>query len=116
MDAAIAFYEKHFGMKLFSRRDMPESNAEICFVGYDQGGMRLELTHWRAWGPDDYVDGTTFDHIAIIVDEDLGPLLDRLRVNGVRIAKEVRKLASGSSIAFVHDLDGTWIELIQKGG
>lgn len=113
MDAAIRFYTERLGMRLLSRRDMPESNAELAFVGYDDGGMRLELTHWRGWGPDEYVDGSLFDHIAIIVD-DVHALLERLKAEGVKVAKEPRTLSSGSVIAFVHDLDGNWIELIQK--
>ena len=115
MSASIRFYEEHLGMKLLSRREIKETNAEIAFVGYDPEGMKLELTHWRGWGPDEYVEGTTFDHVAVVVD-DVRALVDRLRARGVKIAKEPYALSgSGSVIAFVHYLDGNWIELIQKG-
>lgn len=114
MDAAIRFYESSFGMKLLSRREIKETDAEIAFVGYEADGMKLELTHWRAWKPEEYVEGSTFDHIALVVD-DVRALVDTLRARGVRVAKEPYTLSgSGSVIAFVHDLDGNWVELIQK--
>lgn len=115
MDAAIRFYERSFGMKLLSRREIKENDAEIAFVGYDPDGMKLELAHWRAWKPEDYTEGSTFDHVALVV-EDVRALVDRLRAEGVKIAKEPYSLSgSGSVIAFVHDLDGNWVELIQRG-
>lgn len=114
LDAALRFYETHFGMKTLMRREIKETNAEIAYVGYDPDGMKLELTHWRSWGPSEYVEGSNFDHIALIV-EDVRGLVDKLRAAGVGIAKEPYSLGgSGSTIAFVHDLDGNWIELIQK--
>lgn len=115
LDRAIRFYEDHLGMKLLSRREVKESHAEIAFVGYEESGMKLELTHWRAWEPEEYVDGTTFDHVAVVV-PDVRNLVQRLRQAGVNVAKEPFSLqGSRSVIAFVHDPDGNWIELIEKG-
>lgn len=115
MDAAIAFYQEHFGMKLLSRRDVEATNAEIAFVGYEDDGMKLELTHWRDWGDDDYTDGSNFDHIAVIV-EDVDGLVATLGEAGVKIAMKPFDMGgSGSRIAFVHDLDGNWVELIERG-
>ncbi|HWG90481.1 MAG TPA: VOC family protein [Candidatus Thermoplasmatota archaeon] len=115
MDRAIRFYQDHFAMKLLSRREIPENHAEIAFVGYEEGGMKLELTHWRKWKPEEYTEGSTFDHIAIVV-PDIRGLIERLRAAGVEIAKEPYTLSSSKSIiAFVKDLDGNWVELIQKG-
>lgn len=115
MDAAIRFYERHFGMKLLSRREIPENDAEIAFVGYGEDAMKLELTHWRKWKPEEYTEGSTFDHIAIVVDSDLHAMVARLKVDGVKVAKEPYSLSGGRSvIAFVHDLDGNWVELIER--
>lgn len=115
MDKAIRFYQRHFGMRLLSRREIPENQAEIAFVGYGEDQMKLELAHWRTWKPEEYTEGSTFDHIAIVV-EDVRGLVERLRGDGVRVAKEPYTLSgSGSTIAFVHDLDGNWVELIQRG-
>lgn len=114
LDAAIRFYEENLGMKLLSRREIKETDAEIAFVGYETDGMKLELTHWRGWGPDEYVEGSTFDHIAVVV-EDVHGLVERLRSRGVRIAKEPYAISgSGSTLAFIHDVDGNWVELIEK--
>jgi len=93
---------------------VPESRAEVAFVGYDPEGMKLELTHWRAWEPEEYVEGTTFDHVALVV-EDVQGLVERLRARGVKVAKEPFRLSgSRSLIAFVHDPEGNWVELIEK--
>lgn len=116
-------------MKLLSRREIRETDAEIAFVGFvdespreagPQSGrngedqMKLELTHWRAWKPEDYTEGSAFDHIALVVGDVRG-LVERLKAEGVKVAKEPYALSgSGSVIAFVHDLDGNWVELIQK--
>lgn len=116
MDGAIAFYQKRFGMRLLGRRDIPENHAEIAFVGYAEDQMKLELTHWRSWKPEDYTDGSTFDHVAIVVEEDLPALVARLKGEGVKVAKEPFRLSTGSRIAFVHDLDGNWVELIERRG
>ncbi|HVL47952.1 MAG TPA: VOC family protein [Candidatus Thermoplasmatota archaeon] len=114
LDRAIAFYTKHFGLKLLSRREIPETDAEIAFVGTTPDAMKLELTHWRKWKPADYVDGSLFDHVAIVVDDVRG-LVERLRSAGVKVAKEPFVISSSkSTIAFVHDDDGHWVELIQK--
>lgn len=115
MDASIRFYERHLGMKLLSRREIKETDAEIAFVGYEQDGMKLELTHWRQWKAEDYTEGSTFDHIAVIV-PDVRGLVAKLKADGVKVAKEPYTLSgSGSTIAFIHDLDGNWVELIEKG-
>lgn len=114
MDRAIRFYEQSFGMKLLSRREIKETNAEIAFVGYGDDQMKLELTHWRAWEPEEYVDGTSFDHIALVV-EDVRGLVELLRSRGVPVAKEPYTISgSKSTIAFVHDPDGNWVELIER--
>lgn len=116
LDRAIRFYEDNFGLKLLSRREIQETNAEIAFVGHDPDAMKLELTHWRGWKPEEYVEGTTFDHVALVVD-DVRALVETLRARGVKVAKEPYRISgSGSVIAFVHDPDGNWVELIQKAG
>jgi lactoylglutathione lyase len=115
LDRAIDYYTRHFRMTLFSRKEIKATNAEIAFVGYEENGMKVELTHWRDWGPDAYTDGSLFDHIAIVVDEDLDALVNRLRDAGVEIAMAPFNLDGGSTrIAFVLDADGNWVELIHR--
>lgn len=117
MDQAIDFYTTHFGLKLLSRREITQNNAEIAFVGTEEDGMKLELTHWRDWTDDEFEEGTQFDHVALVTDEDLDAVFERLEGAGVEIAKPPFKLggSSSSKIGFVLDLDGNWVELIQRG-
>lgn len=113
LDASIEFYQTHFGMKLLSRKEIPENNAEIAFVGYETDGMKLELTHWGDWAEDEYTDGSQFDHIAVTCPDVTG-LFEELIEAGVEPAMEPFELSTGSHIAFVKDLDGNWVELVER--
>lgn len=112
IEASIDFYQQHFGMKLLSRKEIPENNAEIAFVGYEQDGMKLELTEWREWGEEDFSEGSHFDHVAITC-PDVQGLFRQLTNAGVEPAREPFELSTGSHIAFVKDVDGNWVELVE---
>jgi catechol 2,3-dioxygenase-like lactoylglutathione lyase family enzyme len=48
MDKSIDFYTRFLGLKLASRREIPQNNAEIAFLQDPQGkGCTLELTFYR---------------------------------------------------------------------
>ncbi|MDG6951626.1 MAG: VOC family protein [Nitrososphaerota archaeon] len=112
MDESIAFYTKHFGMELLSRREIPQNKAEIAFIGLKDTDHRIELTWWK--GKKDYAEGDQLDHIAFGT-VDVKAEVERLRKAGVEIAKEPYSLGPGSSeIAFVKDPNGIWLELIQR--
>lgn len=113
MDESITFYCKTLGLKLASRREIPENKAEIAFVeGSDNDGMRIELTHWK--GKKDWTDGDQLDHIAFVV-EDTRNSVEEFRSKGVEIAKEPYTLSGSKSvIAFIKDPNGIWLELIQR--
>ncbi len=113
LDASIEFYQTHFAMKLLSRKQIPENNAEIAFVGYEASDMKLELTHWGDWEEDEYTDGSQFDHIAVTCSDVTG-LFEELIEAGVEPAMEPFELSTGSHIAFVKDLDGNWVELVER--
>lgn len=118
MDENIEWWKDHFEMKLVSRKEIPENNAEIAFVGYEgkeSDAMKLELTYWGDWDDGDYEAGTQFDHVALVID-DVEAKVDELREAGVEIAKEPYSLSGSTSskIAFVHDPMGNWIELIER--
>lgn len=112
MDASIEFYRKHFDMDLLSRKEVPENNAEIAFVGYGDSGMKLELTDWKDWDEDEFDPGNNFDHIAVAV-PDVADMHEELTSNGVESAMEPFELSTGSHIAFVKDVDGNWVELVE---
>jgi len=112
MDESIAFYTKNLGMKLLSRREIKQNNAEIAFLGMSGTDHRIELTWWR--NKKDYSEGDQLDHIAFGTPS-LERVVERLRANGVEVAREPYTLGPGSSqIAFVKDPNGIWIELIEQ--
>ncbi len=113
LDASIDFYQQHFGMKIISRKEIPENNAEIAFVGFETDGMKLELTEWKDWDEDDHEAGNNFDHIAVTC-PDVKSLYNQLITAGVESAMEPFELSTGSHIAFVKDTDGNWVELVER--
>ena len=110
LDRSIGFYTRFIALKLVSRRDVKQNNAEIAFL-QDEGGAAIELTHWR--DKKNLVEGDNFDHIAFAV-KDVRATVDELKRNGVTIAMEPFSLGGSSSkIAFIKDPDGNWLELIE---
>jgi lactoylglutathione lyase len=117
MDRSIDFYTSLLGLKLLSRREIPQNNAEIAFLQDPQTkGCTLELTFYRTqkkFSQPDYED-RVFDHLAFEV-KDMNQTIEEMRKAKVTITDEPFKLGpKGSLIAFVEDPDGTLIELIQR--
>ena len=117
IEKSIEFYSKFFGLKLTSRREIPQTNAEIAFLRDPEGkGATLELTFYRKqkkFIQPNYED-RLFDHLAFEV-KNMEETLSAMRAEGVTVTDEPFKLGSaGSLIAFVEDPDGTLIELIEK--
>ena len=113
LDQSINFYCDTLGLKLASRREIPENKAEIAFVEGEGGSnLALELTHWRE--KKDWTEGDQLDHIAFVV-TDVEESVNEFRRKGVEIAKEPYALkGSGSKIAFIKDPNGIWLELIER--
>jgi len=115
LDASIRFWTEHFGMKLLRRRDYPEGQFTLAFVGYGDESEHtvLELTY--NWGRSHYELGDAFGHVAIAVD-DIHATCARLRAAGVRITREPGPMKHGTTvIAFVEDPNGYKVELIERG-
>ncbi len=117
MVRSIEFYEKFLGLRLQSRRDIPQTNAEIAFLQDPKGiGAALELTFYRGqkhFVQADYPD-RLFDHLAFVV-KDMAKTLTAMRAANVTITDEPYRLSpTGNLLAFVEDPDGTLIELIEK--
>ena len=117
MDKSIDFYTKLIGLKLVSRREIPENKAEIAFLRDPEAkGSVLELTFYRKQKKFSQVnyENRVFDHIAFEV-KDMAKTIAMMREANVTITDEPFRLdSSGSLLAFVEDPDGTLIELIQK--
>lgn len=109
---SIDFYTGVLGMRELRRKDYPEGEFTLAFLGYEEESEAtvLELTH--NWGVDSYDLGSGYGHIAIEVD-DVYAACDRMRDAGGKIIREAGPMNAGTTIiAFLQDPDGYAIELI----
>jgi lactoylglutathione lyase len=114
LEKSIAFYTGVLGMTMLRRTDYPEGKFTLVFLGYgnEADGAVIELT--CNWGVEKYEMGNAFGHIAIEVDNAY-EACDRIRQLGGKIVREAGPMQHGSTVlAFIEDLDGYKIELIQK--
>jgi lactoylglutathione lyase len=116
MDRSIDFYSKFFGLKLLSRHEIKQNNAEIAFLQDEETkGCKLELTFFRSqnvFAQPDYEE-RLFDHLGFEV-TDINKTLEAMRKENVVITDEPFKFNEKTTIAFIEDPDGTLIELIER--
>ena len=114
LDESLKFYCDALGMKLLSKRDYPNGEFTLAFVGYgdEKDTAVIEFT-WN-WGTSKYEIGTAYGHVAIGVDDIYKTCAD-LKRNGVNVVREPGPMKHGTtSIAFIEDPNGYKIELIQQ--
>lgn len=114
LDRSVKFYTELFGMTELRRRDVPDGNYTLSFLGYgdESDHTVLELTY--NYGVETYDLGTAFGHLAIGM-PDVYAACERLRASGAKITREPGPVKFGTTvIAFVEDPDGYKIELIQR--
>ncbi len=114
LDRSIAFYTEVLNMKLLRRKDYPDGEFTLAFVGYgdESENTVIELTY--NWGVDSYEPGNGFGHIAMEVD-DVYQATAEIKKRGGNILREAGPMNAGTTIiAFVTDPDGYEIELIGK--
>jgi len=112
LDASIEFYTAVLGMKLLRRKDYPDGEFTLAFVGYgdEDENTVIELTH--NWGTERYDLGAGYGHIAIEVD-DVYAAVDEVKQRGGKVIREAGPMNAGTTIiAFVEDPDGYQIELL----
>lgn len=112
LDRSIAFYRDVLGMRLLRRKDYPEGEFTLAFLGFADESEQavIELT-WN-WGQDRYDLGDGFGHIAVEV-EDVYRAADAIRERGGKVIREPGPMNAGTTIiAFVEDPDGYQIELL----
>lgn len=115
LERSVAFYTQVLDMKLLRRKDYPDGQFTLAFVGYGDEAEHtvLELTY--NWGVGKYDLGIAFGHIAIEVD-DACRACEMVAAKGGRVTRPAGPMKHGSTvIAFVEDPDGYKIEFIQKG-
>lgn len=112
LEASIQFYTNVLGMQQLRRKDYPEGEFTLAFVGYGDEAENtvIELTY--NWGTDSYDTGSGFGHIAIEVD-DVYAAVAEVKARGGKVIREAGPMNAGTTIiAFVEDPDGYQIELL----
>jgi lactoylglutathione lyase len=112
LEASIQFYTHVLGMQELRRKDYPEGEFTLAFVGYGDEAENtvIELTY--NWGTDNYDVGAGFGHIAIEVD-DVYAAVAEVKARGGKVIREAGPMNAGTTIiAFVEDPDGYQIELL----
>jgi lactoylglutathione lyase len=116
MEKSIDFYTRLLGLKVLSRREIKQTNAEIAFLQDQKGeGCTLELTFYKAqnkFSQPEYEE-RLFDHLGFEVAA-IDNTIAAMRKEKVTITDEPFKLGPGTTIAFIEDPDGTLIELIER--
>lgn len=116
LDRSIAFYTEVLGMKLLRRKDYPEGEFTLAFVGYGDESENAVIEFTYNWGQENYDLGDGYGHIALEVD-DVYEAEEEIRRRGGKILREAGPMNAGTTIiAFVEDPDGYPIELIGKKG
>ncbi len=112
LERSIEFYTQVLGMQLLRRKDYPDGEFTLAFLGYGDESEHsvIELTY--NWGVEHYDLGSGYGHIAIEVD-DVYQATTRIKDLGGQIIREAGPMNAGTTIiAFVKDPDGYPIELI----
>jgi len=114
LDRSIQFYSDVLGMKLLRKKEYPDGEFTLAFIGYgdESDNTVIELTY--NWGVDKYEIGNGYGHIAIEVD-DVYKAAEEIQRRGGKILRPAGPMNAGTTIiAFVEDPDGYPIELIGK--
>lgn len=114
LEKSIDFYTRILGMRLLRRKEYPAGRFTLAFVGYgdESDTAVIELTH--NWDTSSYDLGNAFGHLAIGVD-DIYNICENIQAAGGTISRQPGPMKHGTTvIAFVTDMDGYAIELIER--
>ena len=116
MERSVDFYSRFLGLKLLSRHEIKQTNAEIAFLQDPKGeGCTLELTLYRnqkKFSQPQYEE-RLFDHLGFEV-ADINKTIADMRKEKIAITDEPFNFNPNTIIAFIEDPDGTLIELIER--
>jgi methylmalonyl-CoA/ethylmalonyl-CoA epimerase len=119
LDAAIAFYEEAFGMRLAHRETNEEQGVREAMMAVGDSGSHVQLL--APLGADSTIakfldrSGPGIQQVAYRV-EDVAAVSAVLRERGLRLLyDEPRRGTSGSRVNFVHpkDAGGVLVELVE---
>lgn len=111
LEKSIAFYQEAFGFKELRRKDFPDYQFTIVYLGLDGDDYELELTYNYDHGP--YVIGDGYAHIALSA-----PDLEALHAQHSQAGYEVTDLkglpGNAPNYYFIKDPDGYKVEVIRE--
>eukprot|EP01120_Amphizonella_sp_Union-15-10_P014891 TRINITY_DN7425_c0_g1_i1.p1 TRINITY_DN7425_c0_g1~~TRINITY_DN7425_c0_g1_i1.p1 ORF type:complete len:259 (+),score=38.49 TRINITY_DN7425_c0_g1_i1:51-827(+) len=109
---AVDYYVKYLGFKLVSEPVNPYSKEKSAILSLP--GVRALLTLVGAAETKDFNKGTAYGHIALKSD-DIYKTCEEIQKAGGKLPRPPGPVKGGTTvIAFVEDLDGYKIELIQR--
>ncbi len=113
--ASASWYEKHFGAKIISDREvMPGTITVSMDVG---GPVRLNISSKPDGSPDTRavaeLNRLGLEHFGFDV-EDLEAELDRLKKAAVRVVLPLTEVVGGTRLAYIEGPDDVLIELVQR--
>jgi catechol 2,3-dioxygenase-like lactoylglutathione lyase family enzyme len=116
MNDSISFYTKGLGMKLAQKpQTFPPTGGLFAYLKSKNSPQMIELN----WYPDSYVEdynaGDELDHLGFWLnqDDDMEEIVNRLVKLGGRVA--ISPYVEGRTrLAFVVDINGIWIEFLQR--
>jgi lactoylglutathione lyase len=113
--ASASWYEKHFGAKIVSEREVMPGTITISMeVG---GPVRLNVSSKPEGTSDERavaeLNRLGLEHFGFAV-EDLEADLERLKVAGVRIVLPLTEVVGGTRLAYIEGPDDVLIELVQR--
>ncbi|MEZ5537823.1 MAG: lactoylglutathione lyase [Thiolinea sp.] len=112
LERSIKFYTEVLDMKLLRRKEYPQGEFTLAFLGYadESEAAVLELTY--NWGVSEYDLGNAYGHIALEV-PDVYEACAKMKAAGGKVIREAGPMNAGTTIiAFLEDPDGYQIELI----
>jgi catechol 2,3-dioxygenase-like lactoylglutathione lyase family enzyme len=113
--ASASWYEKHFGAKIISEREVMPGTITISMeVG---GPVRLNVSSKPEGTSDERavaeLNRLGLEHFGFDV-EDLEADLDRLEGAGIRIVLPLTEVVGGTRLAYIEGPDDVLIELVQR--
>jgi len=110
LERSVGFYTKTMGMKEVSRGRM-RAGGIFVQLRSKGSGQKLELNYYPPGKKycEDYVEGSELDHLAFRC-EDVRKDYKKALTGGATSAIEPWN-EGGTTLAFVRDPDGVWIEL-----
>ncbi len=113
--ASASWYEKHFGAKILSAREIMPGTITVSMEL--DGPVRLNISSQLAGSSPQRADAELnrlgLEHFGFVAD-DLEGDLDRLKAAGVRIVLPITEVVGGTHLAYIEGPDDVLIELVQR--